>query len=145
MKNNILIVLIALIGFVSNAQRKVTWDDLSKVKFEEKYYEDYDGYFLYPNFSNSVKALDGQKITITGFFLDMDPSGKIFILSKGPLSSCFFCGAAGPETAMELHFGEKPSFHMNDVITVTGVLSLNSQDVEHFNYILTQCEAKMAD
>ena len=145
MKNKIIILLIGLSSVVSFAQRKITWDDLAKVKYEEKYFPDYGEYFLYPDFSDSVQALNGTKITVTGFFLDMDPSGQIFILSKGPLSSCFFCGVGGPETAIELRFNKKPDFHMNDIVSVTGTLRLNKEDVEHFNYILTDCVGEIAD
>ena len=145
MKNKIIMTLILLSSFVSYAQMKITWKDLSKVKFVEKYFPDYEEYFLHPYFSSSVKILDGVKITITGYFLDIDPRGKLFILSKGPMSSCFFCGVGGPETAMELQFSSKPSFKMNDIITVTGILELNDSDLEHFNYILTKSKGKLVN
>jgi len=145
MKNKIIMTLILLSSFVSFAQMKITWKDLSKVKFVEKYFPDYEEYFLHPYFSSSVKILDGVKITITGYFLDIDPRGKLFILSKGPMSSCFFCGVGGPETAMELQFSSKPSFKMNDIITVTGILELNDSDLEHFNYILTKSKGKLVN
>lgn len=57
------------------------------------------------------------------------------------MSSCFFCGVGGPETAIELEFKNKPIFKTDDIITVTGTLKLNQDDVEHFNYILTNCKA----
>lgn len=145
MKSKILVVLIVLISSASVAQKNITWRDLAEVKFERKYFPIYDQYFLYPNFSPSVKALDGKPITITGYFLDIDPEGEIFILSKGPMSSCFFCGVGGPETAMELHFSSQPSFKMDDIITVTGILRLNRDDVEHFNYMVMNCEARLAE
>tara|TARA_B110001454_G_C12664457_1_gene410943 strand:- start:782 stop:1219 length:438 start_codon:yes stop_codon:yes gene_type:complete len=145
MKNKIIMTLILLSSFVSYAQMKITWKDLSKVKFVEKYFPDYEEYFLHPYFSSSVKILDGVKITITGYFLDIDPRGKLFILSKGPMSSCFFCGVGGPETAMELQFSSKPSFKMNDIITVTGILELNDSDLEHFNYILANSKGKIVN
>jgi hypothetical protein len=145
MKNKIIMTLILLSSFVSFAQMKITWKDLSKVKFVEKYFPDYEEYFLHPYFSSSVKILDGVKITITGYFLDIDPRGKLFILSKGPMSSCFFCGVGGPETAMELQFSSKPSFKMNDIITVTGILELNDSDLEHFNYILANSKGKIVN
>lgn len=145
MKNKILITLILLVCFTGFAQKKITWKDLAEVKFEKKFFPIYDEYFLYPHFSASVKALRGKKITITGYFLDIDPEGKIFILSKGPMSSCFFCGIGGPESAIELHFPSKPPFKMDDIITVTGILELNSEDVDHLNYILNESESKLAN
>jgi len=142
MKNKILIIAFFLSCFVSFSQKKVSWEDLSKVKFVEKYFPKYKQKFLTPNFSASVKALEGQKITIKGYFLDLDPGGKMYVLSKGPMSSCFFCGVGGPETAIELQFKSKPSFRTDDIIEATGILKLNTDDVEHFNYILVQSEGK---
>ena len=90
MKNNIILLFIALSTLTGFAQKKITWEDLADIRYEEKYFPDYDEYFLYPYFSDSVKALEGQKVTITGFFLDMDPNGELFVLSKTPFASCFF-------------------------------------------------------
>ncbi len=143
MKSKYLIILIGLISFSSVAQKTITWDDLAEVEFETKFFPKYEGHFLYPYFSPSVIALEGSRVSITGYFLDIDPQGKLFILSKGPMSACFFCGKGGPETAMELQFDSKPQFQLDDIITVTGILKLNRDDVMHFNYILTDVEAKL--
>ena len=145
MRNKILTIIVFFVCFLCFAQKQTTWIDLADVKFERKLFPIYDQYFLYPYFSDSVKALEGKKIAITGYFLDLDPEGEIFILSKGPMSSCFFCGIGGPETAIELHFPSKPPFKMDDIVTVTGVLQLNSEDVNHFNYILKECTGVLAN
>ncbi|GAB1856881.1 hypothetical protein MHTCC0001_17170 [Flavobacteriaceae bacterium MHTCC 0001] len=127
------------------AQKKITWEDLSKVTFTEQYFPAYDQNFLKPTFSDSVKALEGKLVSITGYFLNVDPSGKLYILSKGPMSSCFFCGVGGPETAMELQFVSKPKFKTDNIIKVTGKLKLNADDVDHFNYILTECKGELVN
>ena len=139
MKNRFLIACFLLSCCVCFSQKKITWEDLSKVKFTEKYFDEYDAAFLFPEFSDSVKALNGKKITITGYFLNIDPRGKLFILSKGPMSSCFFCGVGGPETAIELQFSNKQNYRTDTFVIVSGVLKLNADDVEHFNYILQDC------
>jgi hypothetical protein len=46
------------VGF---AQKEITWNDLSKVSFVDKYFPNYGEHFLYPTFSSSVKALEGKK------------------------------------------------------------------------------------
>lgn len=143
MKNKFLVVFALLITTISFSQQKVTWEDLSKVKFTEKYFPERGEAFLHPTFSPSVKALEGKLISVTGYFLNIDPKGKLYILSKGPMASCFFCGASGPETAMELQFSKKQPYTTDTILTVTGVLKLNDSDVEHFNYILTNCKAKL--
>lgn len=141
MKNKILVLFFILSASICLGQQEVTWGDLSKVKFTEKYFPKLRESFLQPTFSPSVKALEGKLISITGFFLNIDPTGKLYILSKGPMASCFFCGAGGPETAMELQFDKKQKFRTDTIVTVTGTLQLNDTDVDHFNYILTNCKA----
>lgn len=126
------------------SQKPINWNDLAKVTFTEKYFEKNDEWLLHPKFSSSVKALAGQEITITGYFLDIaPPETKIFILSKNPMATCFFCGGGGPETTMELHFINKPNFKTDNIITVRGTLQLNKDDIEHFNYILNDCEGEL--
>ena len=142
MKSRLLIAIICLTCYTGFAQKTITWEDLAEVEFETKFFPAYEGYFLYPYFSPSVIALEGSRVTITGYYLDIDPQGKLFILSKGPMSACFFCGIGGPETAIELQFESKPKFKLDDILTVTGILKLNRDDVMHFNYILTDIEAK---
>lgn len=145
MKNKLFILFLFITAYTSFAQKKITWEDLSKVRFEQRYFPEYDHYFLHPYFSKSVKDLEGKEVTITGYFLDIDSNNNMFVLSKGPMSSCFFCGVGGPETAIELNFPSKPSFKMDAIITVTGTLKLNDEDVRHFNYILTNVRGTLAD
>ncbi len=134
-------MLILLSSYASFSQKNITWEDLAKVEFTEKFFPSYGEIFLYPKFSDSVKSLEGKRVTIKGYFLNIDPQGKLLILSKGPMSSCFFCGIGGPETAIELQFRSKKTFKTDTIITVTGILNLNADDIEHFNYILKECQA----
>lgn len=142
MKNKVLILFL-LFSVICFSQQKVTWQDLSKVKFTKKFFPKFNDTFLHPTFLPSVKALGGKLITVTGYFLNIDPEQKVYILSKGPMSACFFCGVGGPETAIELHFNTKQHFKTDDIVSVTGVLKLNNTDVEHFNYILTNSKARL--
>ncbi|MCK0160000.1 hypothetical protein [Allomuricauda sp. F6463D] len=141
MKNNILTIFFLLSSMIGFAQTEINWWDLARIDYTEKFFPAYGENFLYPKFSEYMKSLEGEEVAITGYFLNIDPSGKIFILSKNPMASCFFCGMGGPETAMELQFKSKPDFNTDDILSVTGVLKLNADDLEHFNYILTECEA----
>ncbi|MCX2678379.1 hypothetical protein OOZ15_00350 [Galbibacter sp. EGI 63066] len=143
MKNKILITLILLSWSVCFSQQKITWEDLAQVKFTEKFFPAYGESFLYPKFLPSVKSLEGKQVSITGYFLSIDPREKLYILSKGPMSSCFFCGVGGPETAIELQFTSKQTFKTDAIVTITGTLKLNADDVEHFNYILTGCKGQL--
>ena len=145
MRSNIIFFVFLFTCLFSYGQQNITWEDLSKITFTDKYFSEYDGYFMYPTFSNSVKALDGKKITINGYFLDVVAKENIYMLSKGPMASCYFCGQGGPESAIELEFINEQSFKTDDIVSITGVLILNNDDVEHFNYILKKCTAKLLD
>ena len=137
MKNKFLCLIFFLICSLCFCQQEVTWRDLSKVKYSKKYFPEEDDYFMYPKFLAPVRALNGKRITVRGFFLNLED--RLYILSKGPMSSCYFCGQGGPETAIELQFDNKQNFKTDTIIAITGVLKINEDDVDHFNYILTEC------
>ncbi len=141
MKNNIIQLIFLLSFTLCFGQQEVSWKDLSEVTFTDRYFEKYDDYFLYPIFLPTVQNLDGQQITVKGYFLNIEfEEQKLYILSKAPMSSCFFCGQGGPETAVELEFKENPNFRNDAIVAITGTLKLNNNDIDHFNYILTDCK-----
>ncbi|QDO94452.1 hypothetical protein FNB79_10920 [Formosa sediminum] len=142
MKNKLLLVINLVCSSLCFSQQTVTWDDLSHVSYSEKKFPGYDEYFLSPIFLNPVKALEGKQISVTGFFLNIAPEDNVYILSKGPMSSCFFCGEGESNTIIELQFKDKPYFKTDALVTVTGTLKLNSDDVEHFIFILNDCKAQ---
>jgi hypothetical protein len=55
------------------------------------------------------------------------------------MSQCFFCGGGGPESIAEVYFNKAtPKFKTDDVLKVKGKLKLNTNDVEHVNFILME-------
>ena len=140
MKNKLLHLILLFTCSIYFSQQKVTWQELSKVKFADKYFAEHDDFFMHPTFSPSVKKLEGKKITITGYFLDIATAKNTYVLSKGPMSSCFFCGEGGPESVVEIEFINKKNYKTDDIVTITGTFKLNEDDVEHLNYILTACK-----
>ena len=140
MRNKGIYVFFLFVCSCSFSQQNVTWQDLAKIKFTDKYLSEYEAYFMYPTFSASVKVLKGKQITIKGYFLDVVAKENIYMLSKGPMASCYFCGQGGPESAIELEFINKQNFKTDDIVSITGILELNKDDIEHFNYILKECK-----
>ena len=124
---------------------KLGWDTLSDVDFEFEYNETEEVYFLKALFGEKIKSYAGQKISITGFFLNIAGDGELLLVSRNPMSSCFYCGAAGPESVVEINFIEKPSFVTDQIVTITGILELNDTDGDHFNYILNEATGKLDD
>ena len=140
MYRTILFILL-FVSEVSFSQNEITWDDLADVEFEELYSEEIDEYVLYPHFGSSVRELSGKQVLLRGHILTIDPSEGYVILSKGPIWSCFFCGAGGPETVVELNLkSDKNNFVMDEVVTIKGTLRLNADDVYKCIYILDNAE-----
>jgi len=132
-------VLISLAGAASAQTKPDTWNEFAKTKFEPKFDEKAGEYFFYPNFPAALKALEGKEITVQGFYVPFAPEdGNYIIVSKFPMSQCFFCGGGGPESIAEVNFAKEPGkFQVDDLITVKGKLKLNTADMEHVNFILT--------
>lgn len=139
MKRISLFTLFFLVGAVVCAQTKSDmWSVFAKTKFEPKYVEKLAEYVFFPSFPADLKALEGKEITIQGFYVPFAPDGENYIIiSKFPMSQCFFCGGSGPESVAEVNFQKSlPKLKQDDVITVKGKLKLNSDNLEHMNFIL---------
>ena len=117
-----------------------TWTVFAKTKFEPKYHEKLGEYLFHPKFPDDLKALEGKEITIQGFYVPFAPEdGNYIILSKYPMSQCFFCGGGGPESVAEVNFLKGlPKFQVDDLITVKGKLKLNADNVDHVNFIINE-------
>ncbi|SEL63763.1 hypothetical protein SAMN04487910_2874 [Aquimarina amphilecti] len=121
------------------SQQELSWNDLAEVSFRNVYNVHYDDYFLKPTFGAGIESYKGSKIIIRGYFIDFSSEDdQFYMVSRNPMSSCFFCGGGGPETIVEVIFKNKPNYKMDQVVKVTGILELNEDDVDHCNYILKQ-------
>ena len=141
MKKSVLIVLM-LIGLpiATWAQTNLTWKQLADVGFEPKFFKEYNQNLLVPVFGKTPLAYEGKEIAVTGYIIPLDTD--FFALSKNTYAACFFCGAAGPETVIELQLkpGASKRYKMDERMTFKGVLRLNDSDINHFNYILEKAE-----
>jgi hypothetical protein len=131
--------LLVLVSTGLFAQKANTWNVFAKTKFEPKFDEKLGEYLYYPSFTDDVKKLEGREVTLEGFYVPFAPEGDDYIIiSKYPMSQCFFCGGGGPESVAEVNFTKAPGrFQVDDLITVKGKLKLNSNDLDHINFILT--------
>ncbi len=127
----------------ATAQEQLTWNDFADITFEPEYNEKYQVHFLMPKFGEKIQSYRGKEVSIMGYFLDISGSGDMLLVSKNPMASCFFCGAAGPETIVEVSFEEKPAFKTDQIVRVSGILELNKNDVNHCNYILTGASGQL--
>ncbi|MEZ4685585.1 MAG: hypothetical protein R3B47_05840 [Bacteroidia bacterium] len=119
----------------------ISWFDLSDVEFEDRFYEEVKSYLLFPKFGDRVKKLGGKPITLAGYTITADADSGIYVLSANPLASCFFCGAAGPESVVQLNLKEgQREFQTDEWVTFKGKLRLNDSNINELNYILEGAE-----
>lgn len=132
-------MLVFMAGIAGAQSKPDTWNEFAKTKFEPKYYEKMGEYLFYPNFPAELKAMEGKEITMQGFYVPFAPEdGTYIVISKFPMSQCFFCGGGGPESIAEVNFAKEPGkFQVDDLITVKGKLKLNADNMDHVNFILT--------
>lgn len=118
------------------------WDVFKDVKFKTSYNDELETFVDIPKFGDELKALDGNRVKIKGHYLPLElKDEQAIILSKFPYASCFFCGGAGLESVIEVHFAApQKRFKADEVITVEGTLKLNKDDFEHLVFVLDDAE-----
>jgi hypothetical protein len=115
----------------------LTWEQLRDVKFKKKWYPEEGLVLLYPRFGPTVKALQGQAVSVTGYVIPVDLELGTYVVSRYPMAACFFCGGAGPESVIMLKFRKQPRrFKTDERLTFTGTLRLNADNIYEMNYIL---------
>jgi len=139
--------LLFLLLFIVNtipsfSQAKIQWKVLADLEYVERYIVAEDFYGYLPEFNEKIKALEGKEVSIKGYMLPLDPKNDMFLLSRNPFASCFFCGGGGPESVVELNLKPgHPQFDMDEIVTIKGKLRLNNENFDHMMYILDEAEA----
>lgn len=119
------------------AIQELTWRMLSDVEFKDVYIEELDAYYWKPTFGDTVKAMEGREVYITGYVIPVDYDADFYVLSRYPFANCYFCGGAGPESVIDLRFPAKTrAYRTDERLTFKGKLALNADDVYQMNYIL---------
>lgn len=148
MKNKLLLLSVFSIFTLSLKAQELNndqvWDILTKdIKVRYFYSIKYNALLPSPKFGKRVKKLNGQKITVRGFFLPVDITSDVFVLSYNPMNMCFFCTGSGIETIIELDVSPKNIKPFQDLKTdcyfeVTGKLKINAKNHQHLVYILEE-------
>ncbi|HEY0654583.1 MAG TPA: hypothetical protein VGD65_15710 [Chryseosolibacter sp.] len=118
------------------AQTDNFWQVLAEVSFKTE--KDKAGYTIErPMFSKHLKSFQGKKVKLKGYIIPLEESGGKgkFMLSSLPFNVCYFCGAAGPETVVEVDTKESVKFTTRQIV-LEGILHLNDTDPDHHIYIL---------
>lgn len=122
----------------------LSWTDLAIPDYRLEYSDEAESEVMIPVFSPLVQYLNGRRIMIKGYVFPFEESGEetYYVLSQYPFSQCFFCGAAGPESVMDLLPKNKfPRLKMDDNLAFRGRLRLNDSDFLYLNYMLEEAEA----
>ncbi len=103
------------------------WDKLADTRETEKRIKDVDR--LVAVFGPGVRALDGQPITVAGFFLPLDTgeASRSFLLSS-LAPTCPFCPPPGPADLIQVS-ATQPVTATLDQVTLEGTLRLSAEDV----------------
>ena len=121
------------------------WKVLEDVTFTKTYDAENGLEIITADFGEGPRQFEGQIVEIRGFVIPIRLSEGLYFLSRYPNDACFFCGAAGPETVIELRTKRLPSgkvrfFAMDDELTFRGKLLLNADDFKYTSYILEEAE-----
>jgi hypothetical protein len=122
------VVLYVLLLFTSAAcfaQDRIRWSSFERLQFEEIYDKESSMWLQVPRWTDKDRELDGKLVQITGYVIALDVLSDDYALSAFPFASCFFCGAAGPESVMELKLKNKEKYLTDEVHTFQGILKLN--------------------
>ena len=146
MKRVLLLSFLVGCVLVSTAQVKdytgipsLVWPKLFDISYKAG--QDEYGEIQIPVFSETVKKLEGQKISLPGYMIPFQGGYKEsrFILSSLPINACFFCGTGGPESVIEI-VALKPIPYTEKPIEVRGILKLNNTNPDEMIYKLEDVE-----
>lgn len=132
----IISILIVLVSARNVAAQENFWNTLAEVGFEKG--KDANGYEIEkPLFSKHLKSYNGKKIRLKGYIIPLNEvnNAATSMFSALPFNVCYFCGAAGPETVVELQTAQHVKFTSKPMI-IEGILELNEKDPDHHIYIV---------
>ncbi len=84
MKIKSIVFLFLFVSFSTNvfSQKKITWKDVVEIYAKEFRLNEKNPTSTINEKAMSLEDIANKKVTIVGYFLDLDPDGKWFILSK---------------------------------------------------------------
>ena len=143
-KSFFLVLFLVMASNNAYSQLKLSWKDIIDVYAKEVSFSEKNPALAIKGQGKSLKDIEEKVITITGYFLDLDPDGEWFMVSKNPFATCFFCGGAGPETVLELikFKNVKRKFKTDDIVEVTGTLKMIVENEDDVAFVLYDTKVK---
>ena len=139
MRKTIFVLLLSLSMVSLFAQKQLVWPLLGMTTYTIE--EDGISSTYHPHFPSVLEdGFEGEEVMIAGYLIPIDVESQRYALSKNPFSSCFFCGNAGPETVIELHFSRNPGrFATDEYLMIKGTLELR-RDGKGLFFVLNNAE-----
>lgn len=130
MKNLFQILFLCIfVTTIADAQRSKKdfsyWDVMEDVTIKPKFDPFTEDFSKTPVYGKKVLKLDGKKVNLKGYIIPADLTKGRMTLSKFSYSSCYFCGAAGPESVVEIEAKTPIIYRMDKPIHLQGTLRLN--------------------
>lgn len=137
-----LLCLSLLLQLPAQAQVEISWEQLEDMSYSIKNSDVNDLGWGKPKFGESLKALDGKRVKISGYMLPLTVDRKEYILSKYHFSECFFCGNGGLETVIELKLKQEiRKVVIDHPVSLTGIFRLNKNPYE-LVFVLEEAEGE---
>ena len=138
-----ILCFIALFTSLHVFAQQDAWPSLTSITFNKEYDPVMGMEVDKPVFGVVQQALNGKEVYLSGFIVPLE--GKVkqshFMFSVYPVSQCFFCGKAGPETVAEVFMkGDRKVSFTDDKIRLKGTLQLNPSDPSGTIYKLVHAE-----
>ena len=137
--------ILFFISLTNNAfgQIKITWKDVVEIYAKEFRLKEKNPTSVLNTKTMSLKDVENKKVKIRGYFLDVDPNGKWYVLSKNPFATCFFCGKSGPETILELiDYKNLKKYKSDDLVEVTGFFNIVYDPEDRMSFVLEKASIK---
>jgi len=134
-------IIILILGLQISLVSQSIWPVLSQVSYKKIQDEQLGFEVDYPIFGSELRSLEGKWVQVKGYIIPTDgyKSHTEFVFSAFPYKSCYFCGAAGPETVMEIHAIKGIQF-TSEKIELKGRLKLNDSDLNRLMFVLIDAE-----
>lgn len=142
-KSFFLVIFLIMASNSAYSQLKLSWKDIIDVYAKEVSFSEKNPALAIKGQGKSLKDIEEKVITITGYFLDLDPEGEWFMVSKNPFATCFFCGKSGPETILELiDYKNLKKYKSDDLVEVTGFFNIVYDPEDRMSFVLEKASIK---
>lgn len=127
----------------TSVQQSGIWGTLAMVSVKKQFDPNFGMEIDKITVSPAVLAMQGKEIEVDGYIIPL--TGKLeqnhIMLSKFPENMCFFCGKAGPESAMQVFLAKgKKVAYTDKKVKFKGILLINNNNDGSLLYTLDQAE-----